>query len=173
MSATRLGVLVLCVGNRDRGDDGFGLAVADRLEGYLPKGTRLIRCSGDVLGLIEDLSSCEALVCVDAAAPITVPGTIHRIDLGSEDLPSDLDMVSSHTFGLTEAITLARALELSPPKIVVFAIEGWSFQLGAPMTPQALQAIGPLGARVLAEVQGLLAKAGCCTVKANAPPISR
>jgi Ni,Fe-hydrogenase maturation factor len=74
-------ILVACIGNPDRGDDGIGPLVAAKLEGRLPGDAALIVRRGDMLGLAEDFAGCDALVCVDAAAPVSSPGKIHRIDL--------------------------------------------------------------------------------------------
>jgi len=149
-------VLVLCLGNRDRGDDGIGPAVAARLDGRLQEGAVLSVRSGDMLALIEDWRGFDALVCVDAAAPMIGPGTIHRMDLGAQELPRDMAFVSSHAFGLAEAVALARTLGLAPPSIVVYAVEGANFEAGAPMSPQAAQAIGQVADRVAAEAARLL-----------------
>lgn len=148
-------VLVLCLGNADRGDDGIGPAVAARLEGQLPAGTELSVRAGDMLALIEDWKGYNALVCIDAAAPMTNPGTIHRMDLGEQELPRDMAFVSSHAFGLADVVALARTLGLAPPSIVVYAVEGASFEAGEPMTPQAVQAVGPAAELVAAEAARL------------------
>ena len=67
-------ILVACIGNPDRGDDGIGPLVAAKLEGQLPGDAALIVRRGDMLALAEDFAGCGALVCVDAAAPMSSPG---------------------------------------------------------------------------------------------------
>lgn len=148
-------VLVLCLGNPDRGDDAIGPKVAAVLDGHLPEGVALTVRSGDVLALIEDWKGFDALICVDAAAPMTSPGTIHRMDLDEQELPRDFGFVSSHAFGLPEAVALARTLGLAPPGIVVYAVEGASFETGASLTPQAERAVGLVADQVAAEAARL------------------
>lgn len=148
-------VLVLCLGNPDRGDDGVGAAVAARLDGHLPDGMQLTVCSGDMLALIEEWKEFDALICVDAAAEMGGPGTIHRIDLGEQDLPRGMAFVSSHAFGLAEAVALARTLGLAPPDIVVYAVEGAQFEAGAAISPHVAGAIGPVAEQVAAEAAKL------------------
>ena len=64
------GVLVACVGNVLRGDDGFGPAVAARLDGKLPAGARLIETGIGGIALVQELlAGYEGLVIVDAAHP--------------------------------------------------------------------------------------------------------
>ena len=74
-------LLVLCLGNPDRGDDGFGPAVAEVLDGTLPPDVTLMARSGDMLTMLEDWAGFDALICVDAAGGGDRPGRIHRIDL--------------------------------------------------------------------------------------------
>lgn len=155
MKSARAGVLVLCIGNPDRGDDGFGPAVANALDGRLPPDAALATRSGDMLSLIEDWKGFDALVCVDAAAQMTGPGTLHRIDLAERDLPGGLGAVSSHAFGLGEAVALARTLGLAPPAIIVYALEGESFESGATMSANVAAAVAPVAEQILIETARL------------------
>ncbi|WP_243991209.1 hydrogenase maturation protease [Novosphingobium album (ex Hu et al. 2023)] len=148
-------VLVLCIGNPDRGDDGAGPAVAKALAGALPPDATLMTRSGDMLAMIEDWDGFDALVCVDAAAGGSEPGRIHRIDLAEEELPRDMAFLSSHAFGLGEGIALARTLGLAPPVIIVFAIEGLCFDGGTQMSPPIAAAVAPVAGQIIAEVARL------------------
>ena len=107
-------VLVIGLGNPDRGDDAVGGIVAEHLSRRLPSDVTIIAPRGDVLSLIGDWVAFDALVCIDAAAPMGMPGRIHRIALPKDELPSNFPVTSSHAFGLTAAIGLARALPWSP-----------------------------------------------------------
>ncbi len=142
-------VLVACIGNQDRADDGIGALVAEMLKKRLPTYASLILRRGDMLSLIDDFAGCGALVCVDAAAPMGSPGRIHRIDLAAGELPRELLAASTHGFGLADAIELARALNRAPPIIVIYAIEGSCFDAGAAMT-RAVQDAAEEAARLAA-----------------------
>jgi len=148
-------LLVVGIGNPDRGDDALGALVVQALCGRLPADVRVIECRSDMLGLIEDWSGCYGLVCVDAAAPLGQPGRIHRIDLDSRPLPKDVSAMSSHHLGLAEAIGLARTLELAPRRIIVYAVEGGSFDSGAPPTPAVAAAVRIVADRIVTEIQRL------------------
>lgn len=111
---------------------------------------------GDMLSLIEDWDGFGALICIDAAAaPGAEPGRIHRFDLSTDDLPPDLAFTSSHAFGLPEAIALARALSLAPKTVIVYAIAGRAFDVGAAMTPEVAAAAAEVADRVAAEARRL------------------
>ncbi len=156
-------ILVAAVGNPDRGDDGAGPLVAQKLSGRLAAEAKLVVRSGDMMSLIEDWAGFDAVIFVDAAASKGSPGRIHRIDLAKEKLPPELSFTSSHAFGVVEAIELARVLELAPETIVVYAIEGACFDAGAPFTPAVLSAAAEVADCVAAEVCSIL------TVRAKPP----
>jgi hydrogenase maturation protease len=145
-------VLVVGLGNPDRGDDGIGAIVARRLMGRLPSHVAIMVRSGDILSLIEDWGSFDALICADATAPMGAPGRIHRIDLETGALPNNISPTSSHSLGIADAIALARALNRAPQDIIVYAIEGCCFSGGAPVTPQVATAAGEVADRIIADV---------------------
>lgn len=148
-------VLVVGMGNPDRGDDGVGALVVRSLAGRLPADVSLVVRSGDALSLIEDWAGFDALVCVDAAAPVTMPGRIHRIDLASEQLVREMSFASSHAFGVAAAIELARTIGLAPREMIVYAIEGACFDRGAPITPEVAAAADAVAGQVVSEAERL------------------
>jgi len=157
--SARQRVLVAAVGNPDRGDDGVGPFVAQKLSDSLPAAAKLVVRSGDIMSLIEDWAGIDAAILVDAAAPNGSPGRVHRIDLAEEKLPPELSFSSSHAFGVAEAIELARVLDLAPKRIIVYAIEGVSFGAGAPFTPPVLRAAGEVADCIAGEVRHILGTA--------------
>jgi hydrogenase maturation protease len=150
-------VLVVGLGNPDRGDDGIGPMVARALAGRLPADVAIHTLSGDVLSLLSEWEGFDALVCVDAAAPapMAAPGRIHRLDLADADLPREVSFTSSHGFGLAEAIALGRALQSAPQDIIVYAVEGKQFEGGAAVTPEVAAAAADAADCIVAEVERL------------------
>lgn len=147
--------LVIGIGNPDRGDDGIGPLVARRLIGRLPPGVAVIERTGDVLALIEDWKGSDVVVLVDAAAPTTSPGRVHRLDLVKDTLPTELSLASTHAFGVSQAVGLARTLGLLPANVVVYAIEGASFIPGTPMSPEVSAAADAVVTHIAAELHHL------------------
>ena len=145
-------VMVVGIGNPDRADDSVGLEVASRLHDRLPPDVRLVARSGDIFGLVQDWADCDALVCVDAAAPMGQPGRIHRFDAANGNLPQGASLTSSHAFGLPEAIAIARELHLLPATVAVYAVEAGCFDLDAPMTPDVAATIGPVAELIIEQV---------------------
>ena len=117
-------VLVAGVGNPDRGDDGFGPAVARLLHGRFPATVRILAHSGDGLALIEDWRGIPFVIVIDAVAASTQWGRIYRLDLTDNPLPIGYAPRSSHAFGLAETVDLARSLGRLPRSLVAYLVEG-------------------------------------------------
>jgi hydrogenase maturation protease len=146
-------LLVVGIGNPDCGDDAAGPLVIRRLVGRVPPDVALIERAGDALALIEDWAGHDGVVLVDAAAPCTAPGSVHRIDLLRDAPPSGLSPSSTHGFGVADAVGLARTLGLLPRRFVVYAIEGADFTPGAPVSPMVEAAVEDVAARLLADLR--------------------
>ena len=148
--------LVIGFGNPDRGDDAAGPLVARRLAGQIA--ARVLERHGDALALLDEWRGAEALVLIDAAAPMGTPGCIHSLDIAMADLPRNLAVGSTHAFGLPEAVALSRRLRTLPRCAVVYAIEGVCFDPGAPVSPEVAGAIAGVGGQVRAFIAAWHAK---------------
>ncbi|MGP0093316.1 MAG: hydrogenase maturation protease [Xanthobacteraceae bacterium] len=148
-------MLVVGIGNPDRGDDGIGPLIARQLVGRVSRDVAIIERSGDALALIEDWADRDAVILVDAAAAGSAPGSVHRIDLMTDELPAELSLSSTHAFGVAEAVGLARTLGLLPTRVIAYAIEGANFDPGAPLSPKVAAAADEVVKRVAAELYQL------------------
>jgi hydrogenase maturation protease len=130
-------VRVIGVGNRLRGDDAVGLAVAAALRGRTdPSRIAVLEQQAEALGLLEQWEGARAVVLIDATHSGAPPGTIHRVEASHEPLPAELGgSTSTHALGLVEAIELARALGRLPARLIVLGIEGERFDAGRALTP--------------------------------------
>lgn len=135
--------MIIGVGNRFRGDDAAGLAVAGRLRGSL--------LEGDPATLLETWKDCDRVVLIDAVSSGAAPGTIHRFEAEKGPLPSTLFRGSTHAFGVPDAIELARALKRLPQSLIVYGIEGKNFEAGEELSPEVVRAIDRLVERIEAE----------------------
>jgi len=152
-------VLVVGIGNPDRGDDGLSAAVIARLRGQAPDGVRLLDRSADPLALIDDWDGCGAVILVDAAMATNEPGRVHRIDLAVDSLPLGWSQPSSHAFGLAETVELARNLGRLPGNLVLYLVESQSFETGAPLSPAAADAVNQVAEGILADLTAFFAGA--------------
>ena len=111
-------VLVACVGNVLRGDDGFGPAVAARLEGSLPEGVRLVETGiGGIALLQELLGHFDGLVVVDAVDEGEAPGSVVVIEPDVDG--SDAHVPDVHLANPGRVLALAKALDVLPARVVI------------------------------------------------------
>jgi hydrogenase maturation protease len=146
--------IVLGIGNADRGDDGAGRRVARLLRWRLPQGVEVAEHDGEATGLLARLDGAAAAYLIDACASGAPPGTVRRFDAGAAALPQSLFSLSTHGFGLAEAVELARALGQLPARCIVYAIEGECFDLGAPLSPRASAAVAEVARYLWSEIVG-------------------
>jgi len=155
----RGGLLVAAIGNRDRGDDGAGPAIARRLRGRLPAGVGVMEFGGDMIELIDAWANAATVILVDASNPADEAGRIRRLDLAASPMPVDASRCSTHAFGLAETIELARALGQLPPRLIVYLVEGAQFDTGAPLSPPVAEAVERGAETILAEISRLVSVA--------------
>jgi hydrogenase maturation protease len=143
-------VILIGVGNRWRGDDGAGLAVARRVRELAPAGVEVREVEGDATALVEAWSGADHVVVVDAAASGAPPGTVRRFDACSAPLPVRSLRSSTHAFGVGDAVELARALGRLPERLEVVAIEGAGFTAGERLSPAVERAVAALASELSA-----------------------
>jgi hydrogenase maturation protease len=153
-------VVVVAIGNPDRGDDGFGPAVAQRLRGRVSSRVRILERSGDALAMIEDWNGVRCAIVIDAMAPISESGRVHRFDLTDSPLPIGLAPSSSHAFGVVETVELARSLGRLPRYLVAYLVEGEQFGTGTPLSLAVAEAVGDVADRIVTEVLTILKAKG-------------
>lgn len=151
-SVSRRRRIVLGIGNPDRGDDAAGRAVVRLLRGAPPDGVEIVEQDGEATAVLAQLEDAAAAFVVDACASGAPAGTVRRFDVAAGPLPQAAFGLSTHGFGLAEAIELARALGQLPPYCVVYAIEGSSFDAGAPLSSTVAAAVVAVAERLRAEI---------------------
>ena len=145
-------VAVIGIGNPDRGDDALGVQVIARLRGLVGDGVRLASVGGDTLRLFDCWQGAESVHLVDAMQAGTAPGAVRRIDASRDGVASALGaFVSSHAFGLADAIELARNLGRLPRRLVVWGAEAQQFAHGAELSAPVQRAADELARSIAAE----------------------
>ena len=74
--------------------------------------------------------------------------------MGRDELPRSSD-ISSHGFGLAHAVELARALGRLPSRLIVFAIQGETFDYGESLSEILEDKIGDFEKAVVQELMDL------------------
>jgi hydrogenase maturation protease len=109
-------IIVGCVGNVLRGDDGFGPAVAERLSD-LPEGAEVIETGIGGIALLQELmAGCDGLVLIDAVDRGEKPGTLFLIEpevLDGEHVPD------VHLANPERVLTMAKAMGALPERLLI------------------------------------------------------
>lgn len=149
-------ILVIGVGSQERGDDGVGLLVARAMGAKKLPHTTIVEESGEGGALLEVWKGADAVILVDAVSSGAEPGTLHRLDAQAQPIPAKFFRYSSHTFGVAEAVEIARALNQLPPHLIVFGIEGKAFETGIGLSPEIVDAARRVVRAVAHEVRSFL-----------------
>ncbi|HET6550948.1 MAG TPA: hydrogenase maturation protease [Solirubrobacter sp.] len=116
-----LRVLVAGIGNVFLGDDGFGVALADRLgRRMLPAGVEVVDFGIRGMDLAYALPDYDAAVLLDATPRGQAPGTLYVIEPDLEDLDVAPE---AHGMDPVKVLALARALGGIPPRTFVLGCE--------------------------------------------------
>ena len=152
-------VLVAGVGNVLRGDDGFGVVVAQRLaaEGVSADVHVLDAGIGGIHLVHELLEPTDALIVVDAVDLDRPPGTVLVIRPDIRKPTGRDDLADMHFATPERALMLADALHVLPAATWIVGCQPTDADaLGEGLSPEVDRAIEP----ALAEVRRLLADLG-------------
>lgn len=133
--------VIIGVGNEFRQDDGAGIAVARRIKSLNTNSSNVIELSGEGTELLDCLHDAKSVIIIDAASSGAIPGSVHRYNVQTDTLPHGLARSSSHSFGVAEAIVMARILGQLPKTCLVYGIEGKSFDYGTELSPEVSSAV--------------------------------
>lgn len=139
-------MLILGCGNRGRGDDAAGVLVAECLRDL---GLDAQICFGQALELIDAWKAADDVIIVDAIMTGSPAGKVWLWDGEQLTLPETWSL-STHGFGVAEAIQLARILGCLPKRLRVFGIEGSRFELGSRLSPEVMCAVKEVVAQITA-----------------------
>lgn len=134
---SRGNILVIGVGNEMRSDDALGLIVARKVAERCPKTISTIEQSGEGAALMASWQGKETVVVIDAVQSGAASGSLFRFDVHHEPIPRKFFHYSTHDFSVAEAIELARVLKTLPPRMIVYGVEGASFEPGIGLSPAA------------------------------------
>ncbi len=148
-------ILLIGVGNEFRQDDGVGLVILKKLQQQIPVGIKTLEASGEGVALIEAWQGAETVYLFDASRSGAKAAMIHRFDALAQSIRRKFFNCSTHTFGLAEAVELARSLNQLPAKLIIYAVEGKNFALGFGLSPEVEQAAAEVVRRVLSELERL------------------
>ncbi len=145
--------VIIGIGNPTRCDDGVGHAVARVLDAKGLPNTQVVQLSGEGTALCQAWADADQAFVVDAVMSGAPPGTVRRINVHKQVLPTRVFRGSSHVFGLAEAVELARALDQLPRRLIVYGIEGRNWSNGIGLSPEVVAAARRVAGKITREVR--------------------
>jgi len=141
--------LIIGIGNRHRGDDAVGCIIAERLK------TRFetLEHDGEPASLMKAWEGRPSIILIDAVSSGEKPGTIFHFDLQKHKLPEVFRHSSTHSFGVTEAVELARVFDGLPPRVIFFGVEGKNFSIGEDMSKEVSAVLEDIQGRIIKEME--------------------
>jgi len=149
LSASGRRLLIVGCGNPTSGDDSAGLEIVRRLSERGDCGCDLRAETAPGVELLDIFPLADVIVFADAVTSGGLPGTLHLTPLPSKELqPRALGSLSSHGWGLGEALKLAHALGRTLPRLFLLGIEAGTVAQDAPRSPAVEQAIALVVERI-------------------------
>lgn len=145
--------LVIGIGNVYRGDDAVGCLIARALQKKNDSTVRVIEHDGEPVSLMDAWKGAKQVFLIDAISSGSPMGTVLRMDLVRQPLPNHLLQCSTHSFGLSEAVELARAMGTLPPGLIFYGIEGEAFEVGHQLSPAVQAACESVMTCILKDIQ--------------------
>lgn len=148
--------LVIGIGTGHRGDDAAGLLAARALRALIGEGdaAEIAEHSGDGAALIELWTGRDWVILVDALHSAGMPGRVLHFDASKQALPAMPEHGSTHAFGVSGAIELARSLDRLPARTEFYGITGNVFSMGATVSPRVRQAVGEVASAIAGRLAG-------------------
>ncbi|MGI8735276.1 MAG: hydrogenase maturation protease [Pyrinomonadaceae bacterium] len=144
-------ILIAGVGNELRGDDGFGVAVAQNLLETNKYGSEVTVFEAGIAGiaLVQELmSGYDLLIIADTIHRGGLPGTIYVIEPQVPELDEKSSnelhqsLADAHYSDPSKVLILAKALKVLPPKVFLIGCEPAGYdELGADLSPQVQRAV--------------------------------
>ncbi|WP_084127304.1 hydrogenase maturation protease [Demequina sp. NBRC 110054] len=148
------GMLVIGLGQPDRGDDAVGPVVAARVR-ELAGDSVTVLTREDPTALVQAWDGYRVAVLIDAVLTGADPGTltVRKAGRDAETLPTHAFTAAgrggSHAFGVAGAVELSRTLGTLPEQLAIVGIEAETFDHG-PMSDAVVACVDDAVATVIA-----------------------
>lgn len=136
-----------------RRDDGVGLVVAREILGLSIPSVTVLEWPGDASGLIDRFQDAAVVYLVDAMQSGHSAGTVVRFNACAGPLPESYFPPSTHRFGVSRAIELARTVYQLPERLIVYGIEGYDFSPGVGLSQDVMLAAERVVAQIANELR--------------------
>lgn len=150
-------ICIVGIGNAQRGDDSVGRLAARAIKPRIGRRAEVHEVQGGAPEILDLFEKADTVILIDAVHSRQPVGTIHRFEIGDHPLPAVFSTHSSHAFSVAEAIELARAIGQLPARLILYGIEGKTFEFADPLSPAVSEALGGMVERIIQEVEEMRA----------------
>ena len=139
-------ILVACVGNVLRMDDGFGCAVAARL-GELPAGVEVLETGIGGITIVQELmAGCDGLIVVDAVDRGAPAGTLFEL---RPEVGDAVHVADVHLANPDRVLSMAKTMGALPGRMRIVGCQPAEVdELAGPLSPPVAAAVAPAAASV-------------------------
>ena len=165
-------ILIAGVGNVLRRDDGFGVAVAQRLidDGRLPPSVDIIETGIGGLSIVQRLmDGYQALIVVDAIDYGAAPGRVFVLE--PQNIPKlpaaqrNDELTDLHLVEPSGVFALAKALDILPERVTLVGCQPFDCdELGEELSPPVQDAVEVAVRKVRELVDSLIQRVPCSVV---------
>lgn len=139
------------------GDDQLGWRVAEllkketRLQQYLGNGLEIQINDRPGLALVDAMKNVKNFYVIDALKTGRNPiGQLYRMN--GELIDADHGFLSTHGFGIVQALALAKALNQLPSNVVIYGVEIGEIDYAAPLSSVINNACEALAQQIIEEI---------------------
>lgn len=131
-------VVVLCCGNPSRGDDALAPMLAERLRYWAPAHVTVVEDFQWQIDTSLELQGHDLALFVDASSTTPAPCTLTALDT-PQYTPGKAIAAFTHAMSPQAVLAVCNRLGATPPPAFVLAVRGEQFELGAPLSQDAIR----------------------------------
>lgn len=137
------------------GDDQAGWKVVENLQNQknISPGVKIEQHDRPGLRLLELMHDADIVYLIDAVKSGKKIGTLYRLE--ESEINENIDLLSTHGMGISQALELGRALNILPKTIILYGIEIDKAIIQKTISTQVMQAIQSLSIKLELEIQNL------------------
>ncbi|MCX6003799.1 MAG: HyaD/HybD family hydrogenase maturation endopeptidase [Chloroflexi bacterium] len=134
-------ILIMGVGNILLSDEGVGVHVVRAMQKMkLPDNVELLDGGTASMSFLDNLSSREKVIIIDAVKGNDKPGTIYRFT--PSDITAQKEMVTSlHQIGILDSLNMAQFLGTAPQNVIIYGIEPKELDWGMSLSSEVAAVI--------------------------------
>lgn len=146
-------IRIIGLGNGMRGDDAVGLLAARRIRQAVGDRVEAIEAEMAGVDLVELMKGAHIVMLIDAVHSGKAPGSIHRLDASVSPIGGQIFPRSSHAIGVSEAIELARLMDVLPATVIVYGVEVGNTEFGQPLSTPVATALDKVVDRIVQDFE--------------------